>query len=481
MQKEIKRQLLLSIAALLFVLSTFFGNIQPAQANSGKILELNFVFLHGMGGTPCTLQLLSDQILELAPLYTTSYETENPSISIEVNTLERCYSGYADIHTWANNITDAIDKRFKDKKNLILIGHSMGGKAALYAVANNIGNISEKVAAVVTINSPIRSLSQYYVPGGGPMFEYCRTTLLGSDNGVCASLATYDSSRDGAIVSENKHWLALVSSEPAPLSTLFDRTGVDVWPRNMDDGTVPLPAQFTENADVVYYGEYSHSDFASINGPGKFVANQILRYIFGEPIECSVYARSGSLEHEADWLLGTDQWTDIVGGIVATTGTIEHTNNYFYKWQEWEDIIGEYIEGDKRAYSHVSLSSLPIVSGIKQVSWLTLENENDLRINVQSQAAPLSSVNINWTIYKSGLFPPEKSRTFYDIEMTEGTPLAGIRYAAWLDDSPDNPVFWIWSEAQSPFRWFKVEWRIYQKETRLVNIINEITTNNPNN
>ena len=38
----------------------------------------------------------------------------------------------------------------------------MGGKAALYAVAHNIGNLADKVAMVVTSNSPIKKLSNYY-------------------------------------------------------------------------------------------------------------------------------------------------------------------------------------------------------------------------------------------------------------------------------------------------------------------------------
>jgi hypothetical protein len=32
----------------------------------------------------------------------------------------------------------------------------MGGKTALYAVAHNIGNIAERVDAVITINSPVK-------------------------------------------------------------------------------------------------------------------------------------------------------------------------------------------------------------------------------------------------------------------------------------------------------------------------------------
>ena len=475
MFKGITKQLSLSTATILFVQLAFFSPMQLAPENSDEVKELNFVFLHGMGGTPCTLQLLSDQIEEQLPLYVARYRAINPNTAIEVNTLSRCYPGYVDIHTWAKNTVDAINKHFRNKKNLILVGHSMGGKTALYSVAHNIGNISKKVSAVVTINSPIRSLSQYYVPGGGPMFDYCRTTLLGSDDGVCTSLADYDSAQDGVIVSDTKHWLAFVSSEPAPLSQHFDRTGVDVWPRNMDDGTIPLNAQFSESADVVYYGEYGHSDIATMDKPSRFVADQILRYVFGETVACSVIARTGSLEHEADWLLGTDQWTDVIGGVVASTGRIEHANGSFYKWREWEDVIGKYTESDKRAYSKVYLSSLPLITDIKQASWLSYENENDLRIRVRSQAAPLTSIKIDWVIYKSGLFPPDEGRSFYDIEMIEGTPLAGIRYASWLRDDQNDPVLWVWSEAQSPFRWFRAEWRIYQKEKRLRNIIGEIT------
>lgn len=473
MNRAVKRLLLFLALVPCFSLAVCQG-VQAAPENSVEIKELNFVFLHGMGGNPCTLQLLSDQLLKLFPVYETNYRTKHPNITLRVNMLSRCYPGYVDIQTWAKNITDDINVQFKGRENIILVGHSMGGKTALYAVANNIGGIAERAAAVVTINSPIRSLSGYYVPGGGPMYEYCRTTLLGDDKGVCVSLATHDSSSDGAFVSRTKHWLAFVSSEPAPLSTLYDRTGVDVWPRNMDDGIVPLAAQFSEGADVVYYGEYGHSDVGLKIEPAAFVANQILRYIFGGFVECSVIARGGSLEHEADWLLGTDRWTDIVGGVIAYSGRIERRNSSFYKWREWEDVIGDYIGEDIKAYAQVRLSSSLVFTGVRRVNWLFPEDVSDLRIRLKSRAAPLTSVKVDWAVYKSGLFPPGQERTFYDIEVTEGTPLAGIRYADWLRDEPDDPVFWISSEAQSPFRWFKAEWRIYQKEYRWRSLIDEI-------
>lgn len=472
----ITKRLPLSLALALCILSS--SVCHPAQASPespDKVKELNFVFVHGMGSNPCAFQRLCDQIVDLLPEYIAPYQETYPDTEFQVNTLTRCYPGYVDIPTWAKNITDSINTRFSGREDIILVGHSMGGKAALYAVAHNTNGISDKVAAVVTINSPIRNLNQYYVPGGGPMLDYCRTTLLGSDEGVCNSLAFYDSSQDGIIVTNTKHWLAFISSETAPLSQKFDHAGVDVWPRNMDDGVVPLPAQFSTGADVIYYGEYGHSDVALLDEPSRLVADQILRYVFGYPVECSVIARSGALEHEADWMLGTDRWSDIVGGITASTGSIQHRNDSYFKWQEWEDVVGSCTGQEKRGYSHMRLSSLPVLTSVKQVQWLMPDDLSDCRLYVKSRAAPRTSVQIEWTIYESGLFPSYAERAFYDVELSEGTPLASIRHVSWLrDDDPYDPVIWIWSEAQSPFRWFKAKWRVYQKELRQVNIIDEI-------
>lgn len=475
MLDRIVKRLSLSLVLVLFAQLAVYQQVQAVPENPDRVKELNFVFLHGMGGNPCTFQLLSDQIKDLLPLYISNYQQIHPDISIKANTLVRCYPAYVGIVPWAQNVADSINTHFGDKENLILVGHSMGGKAALYATAHNIGNISDKVAAVVTINSPIRDLNHYYVPNGVPMLDYCRTTLLGSDVGICTSLAYYDSYYDGIAVSQTKHWLALVSAENAPLSQQFDRTGVDVWPRNMDDGVVPLSAQFSDGADVIYYGEYGHSDIGTLDETSRLVADNILRYIFGEPVECSVIARSGTLEHEADWLLGTDRWSDIVGGIVTSTGSIQHKNHSFFKWQEFEDSVGEQVEGEKRAYSHVQLSSIPVITSIKEARWLISDNTADSRLYLRSRAAPLASVKIDWTIYSSGLFPSEVERTFYDVEISEGTPLTGIRHVSWLHDDPRNPVIWIWSEAQSPFRWFKAKWYIYKKEIRQIKVVDDIS------
>ena len=325
---------------------------EPVQ----KVKELNFVFLHGLGGTPCAFQGLQDQITETMTYVTERYREQHPDVTFELNMMVRCYPGYESLETWAENIAESINTRFAGKDNIILVGHSMGGKTALYTVAHNIGGIADRVEAVITINSPIKKLSDYYVPGGGPMVEYMRTVLLGADMGVVESVAFYDSSADGLKISQEKHWLAFISAENSPVSPAFDNTGVDIWPRNLDDGVVPLSAQFSEGADVIYYGQYQHSDASRIQDISKNLANAILLYIFGYPLEFSVPARSGTLKHEADWLIGTDRWADIVGGIVTANGTITHKNTSFYKWRNGKTSS---VNARKTTSGLIPISTLP--------------------------------------------------------------------------------------------------------------------------
>jgi pimeloyl-ACP methyl ester carboxylesterase len=454
-------------------LASFSGSSSISEPGN-KVKELNLVFLHGMGGTPCALQLVSDFIKERLPVYISQYEQDNPDVSVRVNTLIRCYPGFANIGTWALNIADSINEHFQGKDNIILVGHSMGGKTALYATAKNVGGLGDKVAAVVTINSPIKDLQRYHPPGGGSVEDYCRTVVLGSDEGVCDSVSHYDSSSDGEYVSKNKNWLAFISAEEAPLSRQFDRAGVDTWPRDMDDGTVPLSAQFSEDADIVYYGEWGHSDLAELDEPAEFIADRIVRYIFGYPIDVSLPARNGSLEHKADWVLGTDYWTDIVGAIASDSGIINFTNDSFFKWQETEHTVGYCLEGEERSYAHIRLLSLPLLTSISQSQWLVSDNTGDCRLYVRSRTAPRTTTRIDWTIYKRGLLPETNERAFYDICITEGTPLTSIPFVSWMDKNPHDSRLLVWSTAQSPFRWFKAEWRTYRKESLQKAIIDSV-------
>jgi pimeloyl-ACP methyl ester carboxylesterase len=467
-------RLLLVVAIGLCFQTTLSSSAQSAPESPTYVKKLNFVFLHGVGSNSCSLQLLADTITDQLPAFAFIYEQNNPDTTIKMNILLRCYPGYADIDTWAQNITASINKHFAGKKDLILVGHSMGGKAALYAVAHNINDIADKTAMVVTINSPIKGLNDYYIPGGGEVVDYCRTVMQSTAEGICDSVALLDSSEDGDWVSKNKHWLAFVSAEGAPFSNQFDRAGVDLWPRDMDDGVLPISAQYSDSADVVYYGEQYHSDFGNIDEVASTIARQILLYIFGQPIECSVFSSEGNFEHRADWLLGTDYWDDVVGDTIASSGRLEHTNKYWTRWQEWEDVIGEYPTENQRSSIKVIQLSLPILTSIKEVRWFSPDNVEDSRLYINTRTAPRTTVRLDWAIYQRELLPEGTERSRYEIRVTAGTPLTAIRQASWLTDDPRDIRLRILSEAQSPFRWFEAEWKSYYTEIRQRQVISEI-------
>jgi pimeloyl-ACP methyl ester carboxylesterase len=221
-----KSFLSLIISIILFSI-VLLGSAQAASENTTSVKEVNFVFLHGMGGNASAFQLLEDSLEAQMPAYITNYDYAHPNIKVRTDTLLRSYPNDVSIEVWANNIADAINKHFADKKNLVLIGHSMGGKTALYAVAHNIGNLADKVAAVVTINSPIKSLINYYYISGDTALDYWSAQMVLSDRGILESLVNYDSSQDGKWVSSNKHWLAFISAESSPLSSQFNSSGID--------------------------------------------------------------------------------------------------------------------------------------------------------------------------------------------------------------------------------------------------------------
>jgi hypothetical protein len=291
-------------------------------------------------------------------------------------------------------------------------------------------------------------------------------------------VATYDSSEDGKWVGQNRHWLAFISGENAPLSPQFDYGGVDAYPRDMDDGALPMSAQYSDGADVIYYGEYGHSEFHTIESAADFMAQEILQYIFGGTIECPVLARDGGLQHKAGSLLGTDYWQDIIGDILGLSGRISHWNRSYIRWQDWEDIA-EYepptYENDLRSRYEVSrVKSAVIATSIEELRWLNPDNPKDCRVYLRTRAAPRRYIQVDWKIYRQGLLPEGTKRDHYEIELVAGTPLAEVYQASWDTDNPRDLRVQVLSRAERPFRWFEAKWRVYYQESRQRKIIDEI-------
>ncbi|HXY73706.1 MAG TPA: hypothetical protein VEH58_00105, partial [Dehalococcoidales bacterium] len=279
---------------------------------------------------------------------------------------------------------------------------------------------------------------------------------------------------DGKWVGENKHWLAFVSAEDSPLSSLFDHSGVDAWPREMDDGIVPLSAQYSDGADVIYYGEHGHSDFSNSDTLSAFIAGETCKYLFGLPVNCTTFSSSGTFEHTADWLVGEDYWKEDVGQITAASGILTHKNDSF-KWVEWNDVLGEANLASERSSTILLRDSFPLTTSIKKADWYDTTNKSDGRLSITTGAAPFSTVEVNWTVYRRPLLDINETRAYYEISITEGTPLTSISSISWTNENERDTGLTITSQAQSPFRWFKAEWRVFKFKTVQVNFFENIS------
>ncbi len=436
--------------------------------------DLNFVFLHGTGGNAGDLQRLSDQIMDRVPRFILDYEVANPGTKLNIGTLNRSYPNDVDIDTWAKNIVDSITK-YSNKKNLVLIGHSMGGKAALYATAHNKGGIADKVRTVVTINSPVKNFSQYYFTGGGNYWEamWMLPQIQGNlKGGVLDSIAYYDSTEDGRRVGANSHWLSFISGESSPSSAQFDVSGFDPLPRDMDDTIIPISAQYSDGADVVYYGEQAHSEITRSDELSGQLADQILRYVFGKKIEVSTPAQSGTFEHEAGLMPVVVKWEESVGSIPVSSGQIIHKNESYFKWQEWEDVVGGGVGAGSRDSFQLKNNSLPVLTGIVASRWQSSDTE-DCWVYLKTRAAPRSTVQVEWGVTRNPLLSSSFPRERYEVEISSGTPFTGIDQVAWFSDNTRDQRLKIESHAEGPYRWFKAQWRTYGRIPLIRNIVSE--------
>jgi hypothetical protein len=136
--------------------------------------------------------------------------------------------------------------------------------------------------------------------------------------------------------------------------------------------------------------------------------------------------------------------------------------------------VGEIIPQAQRSSSLVRQLSFPLLTSVKEIRWVTAGEPEDCRLYLRTGAAPRNAVEVNWTVYKALLLSDGTKRAYYEVSITDGTPLVGITQVLWSSRDTRDLRLQILSEAHSPFRWFTAEWRVYYKESRQKNIINEI-------
>ena len=147
------------IVILIFIFFFFIIDTPTAQGltvtnHSSSQPEIWMAFFHGLGGNLTVNIPLIENISKNLQKRGILLKYINPSLPNDVN-----------LEEWSNNIAEAIDAWQKNETQtqpwIILVGHSMGGKACLHAVAKNLKNIDNYVLSVITINSPIKNIGKY--------------------------------------------------------------------------------------------------------------------------------------------------------------------------------------------------------------------------------------------------------------------------------------------------------------------------------
>jgi pimeloyl-ACP methyl ester carboxylesterase len=477
---------ILSMIAIVFIVTSSFASAWAQEDCPEFTIELNLVFLHGAPGEPLSMGPLETALRDSLAPKITAYEQSHPGMNIEVNTWIPDLDNDESVSSWANNIATFINDNLPNKENIILIGHSMGGKSAIYAVKNNVGGLQAKTLAVVTINSPIEEMDHYVTTGGFSIWEnFCGAwfTLSGhdtqtGDNGVCTSVAHHDSRDEAIWIAQNKHLLMFISGEDGgPNSTQCNSLIGDGLPRDQDDELFPISAQNVPEADVVYYGNYCHSALHDNSAATNFMAETISNYIFGDVIHCSVLVREGSYDNKADIYPGTDSWEDIRGDVLACEGSwIEETCNSIPTCS-WNPIVGcnPCPGGDERSYCEVSKDpSSDLSTWINTYGWES-SDVNDCRIYVDAGAAYRNWLKINWRIYGKGLLPTGTPRDHYEVRVIDADdPGTGTSWVRWETSAPNDCRIRISSWAWSPNYWIRIGWRVYKNESRQISLISDM-------
>jgi hypothetical protein len=455
-------------------------------------IELNFVFLHGAPGEPLSMTPLRDTLASKLKSKIAVYEQNNPGMNIQVNTWIPNLDNDESVSSWADNIANFVNDSLPDKENLILIGHSMGGKSAIYAVYNNSG-LKAKTLSVITINSPIEKMSNYKPITGYNIWEnFCDAWLNGQthdtgtgDNGVCASVAHHDSRDEARWIAQEKHLLMFISGELHPNSGQCDLPPefpiFDGLPRDQDDNLFPMSAQCVPEADVVYYGPYCHCALQDQDPAARnFMAETIASYVFGDLIGCSVLVREGNYDHKSAWGVETATWEDIRGDVLTCEGSwhrlCRSAPACFWNHQ----IVGcnPCPVGDERSRYEV-YKSYPsdLWAFVDTYDWESSSDVNDCRIYFDARAESDNRLTVNWAVYRKGLLPCETPRDHYEVRVIDcNSHTTGISWARWETVNANDCRIRISSYAWEGTFWLSIGWQVYKKESRQVCLISDIVS-----
>lgn len=270
-------------------------------------------FFHGLGGNLTSNIPLINEINQQFNNSGIVLKFLNPQLPNDVN-----------LNSWSQNIAislkDWIEQNLQYNPRIVIVGHSMGGKAALYAAAHDDQGIFNYVESIITINSPIKNLGRYklftYMWNGLVVSLIAKKYLHSFKTASIIDIRDKDSSIDAKkwVIDEKKDWMAFISGENYPSDPSYDLKTmlgeVDPFPREMDDGIVPIDAQYTENAIIEYYGSYDHQSMINNQIVVKNLASIIVKYCFGEFINVSKFYEKGENTHIT---ILPKEWTDIVG------------------------------------------------------------------------------------------------------------------------------------------------------------------------
>ena len=330
-------------------------------------VELNLLFVHGIHGCDSaklgahdSLKDLDDAVQASLPTFVAAWEGSHPGFVVKVRTARaNIYtatpspyvpSGEDPLHLddwtvgtaaftsvqgdpgttafeWRYRVAQEIHRLFpEDAKNIVLVGHSTGGRT-VFEVAANAGSdgvgfhdwgVQGRIAAAISIHGMIDEVgsNRYNVIGPFDFESSCKFSgvadsigLCGAGSGWCEYAGRVSGRAAADWVAQMKHGLALTSWASCSPSLWTGYTDgslpYDAQASVMMPGLdmTPGPGQTWRPSHGVRYGGFCHSDITNVShsSHGDAVAaatSQILDFLF---VRAPRVVSQGALTTPEEW------------------------------------------------------------------------------------------------------------------------------------------------------------------------------------